>query len=203
MTPTPFPHAVFNDWFDLRLLQAAANEFPPLSQPGWRRFANEHESKWWWPNPAGRSSRDYFAELAGRAGELADLFDLPDLTMEMIGGGYHLIPPAGYLDVHSDFSRSPDTGRYRRLNVLTFLNHDWKDDDGGFLELWDAAGPVVRIAPEFGTTVAFVTSATSWHGHPKPTKRWRASLAAYFFTVEPPEGFEEQSTVWHPAGGGR
>ena len=28
-----------------------------------------------------------------------------------------------------------------------------------------------------------VTSSMSWHGHPKPCTRWRASLAAYFFTV--------------------
>jgi Rps23 Pro-64 3,4-dihydroxylase Tpa1-like proline 4-hydroxylase len=104
--------------------------------------------------------------------------------------------------VHSDFSRSPSTGRYRRVNVLTYLNHDWTDP-GGHLELWADDGPTVSVAPEFGTTVAFITSATSWHGHPKPADRWRASLAAYFFTDDPPPDFREQSTVWHPKRGGR
>lgn len=203
--PYPFPHMVIPaDVVDLDTLRAARNEMPPASDPRWRRYGNDHELKLEGPPPMwGPATSFYFDALADMAELFAAEFDLPELHMETIGGGYHLIPPGGYLDIHTDFSRSPDTGRYRRLNVLAYLNDAWTDNEGGHLELWDDNGPAVKITPEFGTIAAFVTSATSWHGHPTPTTRWRASLAAYFFTDTPPEGYMPQSTVWHPNGGRR
>jgi 2-oxoglutarate-Fe(II)-dependent oxygenase superfamily protein len=193
---------VRQDAFDRDLLQLAADEFPDPGDPRWRRYGNDHEMKMEGPPPMwGPSTVEYFNQLAAWAPALAEHFAIDGLTMETIGGGYHLIPPGGYLGIHTDFSRSPKTNNYRRLNVLTYLNLDWGDDDGGELELWDDERCVQSIRPEFGTTVAFVTSSTSWHGHPKPTRRWRASLAGYFFTVDPPPDFREQSTVWHPIGG--
>jgi hypothetical protein len=204
MIPTlhPFPHVILRDWFDHELLDGVAAEFPEPEGLGWQRFENEQERKLaGGPAMWGKQTRRYFDTLNGRRTEFADAFNLPGITMETIGGGFHLVPPGGYLDVHSDFSVSPSTRRFRRLNVLTFLNKQWADDDGGILELWDHEGPAVKVKPEFGTTVAFVTSATSWHGHPIPTSRFRASIAAYFFTVAPPPDFVDQSTVWHPNGG--
>lgn len=190
------------DVFDPDLLLACRLEMPDASDPRWRRYGDDHELKLEGP-PAmwGLSTIEYFNQLAEWAPVLSDHFSIDNLVMETIGGGFHLIPPGGYLGIHTDFSRSPQTSRYRRLNVLTYLNVEWGDDDGGDLELWDDEKCVQSIRPEFGTTVAFVTSSTSWHGHPKPTRRWRASLAGYFFTETPPSDFREQSTVWHPIGG--
>lgn len=197
MNTIPFPHTT-GSWFDPDLLAAVRGEVPSPHDPRWRRYDNPRERKLEGPRPmGGPSTRTYFDRLAGMADGLADQFGLPPLHMETTGGGYHLVPPGGYLEVHSDFSRSPESGRYRRLNVLTYLN-DWQEGDGGELELWDDHGPVERIPPTFGTTVAFVTSSGSWHGHPAPTRDWRVSLAAYFFTDGPPAGFVDQSTVWHP-----
>jgi hypothetical protein len=173
MIPTlhPFPHVILRDWFDHELLDGVAAEFPEPEGLGWQRFENEQERK-----------------LAGG----------PAMWGKQTRRYFDTLNGR---DVHSDFSVSPSTRRFRRLNVLTFLNKQWADDDGGILELWDHEGPAVKVKPEFGTTVAFVTSATSWHGHPEPTKRYRASIAAYFFTVAPPPDFVQQSTVWHPNGG--
>ena len=196
--PDPFPHAV-GVLFDNDELEAVLAEFPSADVSGWRRYGNDRELKLEGP-PAlwGDATRAYFDKLASLAPFLSEMTGIPDLTMETIGGGYHLIPPGGYLGVHTDFNRSPDSGLFRRLNVLTYLNHDWADDDGGFLELWDDAGIALTIAPEFGTTAIFETSDRSWHGHPEPTLRWRRSLAAYFFSPEQPDGYRaDHSTVWH------
>lgn len=200
----PFPHFVADEWFDRDLLRDVLTEFPDRLDAGWRECDNAHERKLGGgPDMWGPNTDEYFAELASRASELADVFDLPELHMEAVGGGYHLIEPDGFLDIHTDFSKSPATDRYRRLNVLTFLGIQWDESDGGALELWDDHRCVVEVLPEFGRTVAFVTSATSWHGHPNPTCRKRRSLAGYFFTDEQPADYVSQSTVWHPNGGQR
>lgn len=201
VTPEPFPHVVADGWWDTGLLREVAAEFPNPSAPGWRRYDSSAERKLEGPPGLwGRATRELF-ELIGSPDMaicLAEMFGTPGLQMETVGGGYHLIPPGGYLGIHTDFSRSPRTGRHRRLNLMVYLNEDWQDP-GGHLELWDADGPAVDVVPELSRTVVFETSSTSWHGHPKPAARERRSVAAYFFTDEPSPGYAgERSTVWHP-----
>jgi hypothetical protein len=199
VTEHPFPHVVSYDWWPERDLRAVLAEFPDVSAPGWKRYSNSTERKLEGPPGLwGPKTRAMFQAIEARIPELEDLFGIPGLKMETVGGGYHYIEPGGYLNIHSDFSISPHTGHYRRLNLLIYLNDDWTDP-GGHLELYDNDGPVVAIAPEFGRTVVFQTSATSWHGHPRHASRERRSIAAYFFTEEPPADYAgDQSTVWWP-----
>jgi hypothetical protein len=198
----PFPHMVVDDAWHPDLLARVLGEFPPDDDQRWRQFDNAEESKLeggehlWGP-----ATHELFAAVEGLIPALEHAFGIPGLSMELVGGGYHVIPVGGYLAVHTDFNRSPVTGLHRRLNLLVYLNEDWKPDDGGQLELWDDDGPSVSIAPEFNRTAVFATSDRSWHGHPEPTKRIRRSVAAYFYTAEAPDGYEgEHSTVWHPRG---
>jgi Rps23 Pro-64 3,4-dihydroxylase Tpa1-like proline 4-hydroxylase len=192
----PFPHIVIDWWFERELLEQINAEFPMAHHPNWRQYRKENEVKYeGGPSMWGDAACEYFDQLDQRTDELGEMFGLPGLSMELVGGGYHLIPPGGRLAMHADFNRSPDTHLFRRLNVLTYLNPEW-DEDGGVLKL--GANEDVEVIPEMGRTVIFATSSTSWHGHPVPTKkRWRKSVAAYFFSPDPPPGYEgETSTVW-------
>jgi Rps23 Pro-64 3,4-dihydroxylase Tpa1-like proline 4-hydroxylase len=194
----PFPHAVIDGWWGEALLERVAGEFPDHQDPRWRRYENSQERKLEGPPPMwGQATQELFAEIDERAADLERGFGIQGLSMETVGGGYHLIPPGGYLDVHADFNRSPQTGQFRRLNLLIYLNPGW-DDPGGHLELWGAAGREVDVVPEFNRTVVFETSSRSWHGHPRPAARWRKSVAAYFFTKTQPDGYRaDHSTVWY------
>lgn len=206
----PFPHLVADDVWDPDLLRMVLGEFPDESDQRWRRFGGDRELKLeGGPGMWGPATRELFEQIALMPAVLVPAFGMDGLglrpgaglSMETIGGGYHVIPVGGYLAVHTDFNRSPDTGLYRRLNLLIYLNEGWVDDDGGHLELWDDDGPSVRIAPEMNRTVVFATSDLSWHGHPVPTKRVRRSVAAYFYTDTAPDGYTTaHSTVWHPRG---
>lgn len=198
VTTTPFPHVVADNLWDADLLAAVAAEFPDPSVPGWRRFENGSERKLEGaPGLWGPRTRLLFQLIEERIPDLEAAFGIDGLRMETVGGGYHLIPPGGYLAVHADFNKSPRTGWFRRLNHLIYLNDGW-DDDGGCLELWDDAGPSVKVAPKMNRTVIFETSDRSWHGHPQAAQRWRKSVAAYFFTDTPPPGYSaEHSTLWH------
>jgi len=197
VTRDPFPHAVIDGWWDEFLLRRVLAEFPDPYDPAWLYYSNSQERKLEGP-PAmwGQSTRELFALIGEQAKDLGAAFGIDGLTMETVGGGYHCIEPGGYLAVHTDFNRSPDTGHYRRLNFLIYLNDDW-DDPGGHLELWSETERAADIAPELNRTVVFETSDHSWHGHPTPASRYRRSVAAYFFTEEPPPGYvEDHSTIW-------
>lgn len=196
----PFRHAVVDGWWDEELLAEVVAEFPDRDDPRWRRYQNARERKMEGPPSLwGDATRRLFSEMEERTPLLEAMFAIDGMHMETVGGGYHLIAPGGLLDIHTDFNRSPRTQRFRRLNLLVYLNAGW-DDEGGQLEMWDESGCVKRVAPEWNRTVVFESSSSSWHGHPHPASRWRRSVAAYFFSDEPPAGFAgEQSTVWHPA----
>ncbi len=196
----PFPHVVDDDLWEDEYLKDVIAEFPSPKDRRWRRYGNGQERKFegplemWGPHTIGM-----FEEIEQMAPDLERAFGIEGLQMETVGGGYHLIPPGGYLARHADFNVSPFTGHFRRLNFLVYLNMNWRDQ-GGKLELGAPDDPTfVEYAPTFNRTVVFETSDTSWHGHPVPTNRWRFSVAAYFYTEEPPAGFtSEHSTVWFP-----
>lgn len=197
----PFPHLQADGLWNPDLLDEVLDEFPAPHAPGWRAFRNSTERKLEGSDPRmwGPKTLDLMRGMSKQAPGLQKAFDTPPLTMELVGGGYHLIEPGGYLAMHADFSRSPQTGLYRWLNMLVYLNHDWHPDEGGHLELWDDDGPAVQVAPEFNRTVVFRTSGSSWHGHPVPNTRPRRSVAAYFYAQEPPPGYVgDHSTRWHP-----
>jgi hypothetical protein len=125
---------------------------------------------------------EFLAELSGIENLLADPY--------LEGGGLHQISAGGKLGVHVDFNRHTRLQLDRRLNLLLYLNHDWCDEWGGQLELWDAAmtKPVRRIAPIFNRCVIFNTTDTSYHGHPDPLAcppdDTRRSIALYYYTAD-------------------
>lgn len=193
--PEPFPHLIVDGHWNPGLLHDVIAEFPPPTDPRWKKYRNSNEGKYEGPPYMwGEYTRDLFDQFAKLTDTLSLAFGIPDLSMETIGGGYHLIPPGGRLAMHTDFNRSPDTDLYRRLNLLVFLNTDW-DEDGG--RLWLGADGAVGVAPEFNRMVVFETSDRSWHGHPVSNQRWRFSVAAYFFSPDPPPGYhDDHSTRW-------
>jgi hypothetical protein len=204
VTLEPFWHTVIDGFFGPDLLRDVVAEIPSVEDPRWHHYDNSREGKFeGGPAMWGPATHELATVIASGpfAAMLTDLTGIEGLSCEFEGGGYHLIPPGGRLAVHADFNRSPSTYRYRRLNVLIYLNENWTDADGGLLELWDANGPAVEILPVFDRMVIFKTSSTSFHGHPVPLPgpRNRCSFAAYFFTETPSDEYtgQDHSTVFH------
>lgn len=190
----PFPHVVLDDFIPLPTLDAVLEEFPGPAEIKWHSFDRSHEKKLANPRPAqmGANTRHLLAELNSGA-FLAFLETLtgiqgliPDPHFE--GGGLHQITPGGYLNVHVDFSHHKRWKLDRRLNVLLYLNKDWKEEYGGQLELWsrDMKTREKRVLPVYNRLVVFSTTEHSWHGHPEPLTcppGWtRKSLALYYYT---------------------
>lgn len=193
----PFPHAVVDGYWDQDVLKAVREEVGLIDVSHCRQYDNDRENKFDAPADLfGPQTSVLFDGIRALTPVLSEAFGVPDLTMEE-NSGCHLIPPGGYLDVHTDWNRSQVTKLYRRLNVLVYLNEGWTDE-GGRLHLEGVEPPQeIRIAPEFNRTVVLEASDRAWHGHPLPADRWRYSAAGYFSSPEPPAGYtHEHDTLW-------
>jgi len=124
----------------------------------------------------------------------------------LFGGGLHQSIKGAFLNVHVDYNIHPTTNYHRRLNVIVYMNKDWKDEYEGHLELWEINNEnkkmLERIAPKFNRCVIFETNEISFHGHPKklntPSNINRKSLATYYYTATRPkeEVAGEHNTIY-------
>ena len=114
---------------------------------------------------------------------------------DLFGGGLHQSIAGAFLNVHVDYNIHPKTKFHRRLNVLVYMNKNWKEEYEGNLELWDFSNNnkilLAKYPPLLNTCVIFETNEVSFHGHPKPLKTPanvnRKSIATYYYTQTRPE----------------
>lgn len=207
---SPFPHIVLDDVFPAEWLHALLEEFPRPDAEDWKRYdrATEKKLESQSEDRLGPRTRNMIAQLNSSAfllflEQLSGIEGLiPDPHLE--GGGLHQIESGGRLAVHADFSRNWKLKVERRLNVLVYLNEDWEESYGGYLELWDRSMTRAeeRILPLFNRCVIFNTDSTAYHGHPDPLTcpedRTRKSLALYYYTVGRPKEKRSfsHSTLW-------
>lgn len=106
-----------------------------------------------------------------------------------VGGGFHEIGAGGKLGIHADFRINNKLHVSRRMNVIVYLNENWRDEYSGSLELWsrDMKRRVKSVAPLWNRCVIFNTDADSYHGHPDPLTTpdgvLRRSVALYYYTA--------------------
>jgi len=133
-------------------------------------------------------SEPFVARLRVLTG-IQDLFGDPNF----FGGGIAEMGPGGYLKSHRDFNIHSDTGQYRRLNLLVYVNPEWRKDWGGGIRLWNEQNRVklAEFFGEAGDAVLFETSEISYHEVPPIATHCpapRRSLALYYFSNNWPEG---------------
>ena len=99
----------------------------------------------------------------------------------------HQMQDGGFFAPHLDFQQHPSTHLDNRVVLITFLSANWRDQNGGMLELWgeDEERCEVSILPNFGRTVLFLQTPKSVHGVTQvcaPPGSARRSLAAYYYS---------------------
>jgi hypothetical protein len=176
------------------VLSEVLNEFPAPEEVNWGMFKNPVEKKLALNNETqmGDVTRLLLYELNSSmlVGFLEQLTGIEGLIPDPYfwGGGLHQITRGGYLKVHADFNRYSKLRLDRRLNLLLYLNRDWKEEYGGHLELWNEQMTTCerKILPIFNRCVVFSTTDYSYHGHPDPLncpeQQTRKSLALYYYT---------------------
>jgi len=195
---SPFPHIVLDDVLRPDALEATYAEFDAIGEDTWRSYVHVNERKYantdsstWGPVlqdvTEALASERFVAFLGALTG-----FDglIPDLTLD--GGGLHRSLPGGHLNVHADFTAHHVHQNWRRrVNLLLYLNREWRPEWGGHLELWDTDMErcEATVAPRGNRMLLFTTAEDAYHGHPDPLAcppgTARQSLALYYFTEDP------------------
>lgn len=192
----PYPHVVVDDFLDPAVASRAAAEFAHPDLP-WKHYHHVNEKKRVASelDRLGPTCRAVIEALHAPPflAALASLTGVPGLVgdPELDGAGLHETLAGGFLNVHADhLAHAKRTTWSRRVNLLLFLNADWRNEWAGQLELWDAGAQrcAQRIAPVLNRCVIFSTTPTSFHGVPEgvacPAGTSRKSIAVYYFRDE-------------------
>ncbi len=193
----PFAHIVLDDFITPDVAKDAHDRFPKPDSGEWIQYKHVNEKKLGKRDRASipdihlaiidelnsRRFVEWLSELTGIERLIAD--------HSLEGGGLHQIERGGFLNIHADFTAHQHQKNWaRRVNVLLYLNDNWKEDYGGHLELWtrDMSKCDKKILPVLNRCVIFNTDFDSYHGHPHPLNTpegvTRKSIALYYFTEE-------------------
>ena len=191
----PFPHIVLDDFLDDLSINCLRHEFRNLDENGWLHYRhfNAHLSAF----PHRKSFSDGTQKIIELFSSQEFIQWLEVLTgikglrsdPEIEGGGFVSAPRAGFLNMHADFTVHPHRPNWRRrVNLLLYLNEDWKPGFGGELQLWDQKmqNCEQKILPLLNRCVIFNTDENSFHGYPDPiccpAGESRKNLALYYYT---------------------
>jgi hypothetical protein len=195
---SPFPHLSVDGLFAQDLLDRAIAELPTMAR--WAKYDTAHERKVVCSDvrnfgPAAETlvhalNSAPFVRFLERLTGIQGLIPDPHLH----AAGYMKVPPGGFLALHYDFSTQEELRLDRRVNVLLYLNRDWRTEWGGQLELHPNGRidgdphKVVEIEPLFNRLVIFNTPH-ALHGHRRPVAcppdRARLCLSWYYYTAPP------------------
>lgn len=199
----PFKHVVVENFFEPSFARRLLEEFPSFDP---KLAMNEHGGI------GGKAVNTKIREISPAYKELYEaissqpfldlisrLSGIPDLILDpkLFGGGTHDNRHGQELDAHVDFNYDEAQQLHRRLNLIVYLNEDWKTEWGGAIEIHSnprdpATNRIRAYDPLFNRCVMFETNEYSWHGFPKinlpPDKRHlsRKSISIYLYTKDRP-----------------
>ena len=207
----PCPHILLENLIDPAEAAEMAAEFPRPTSDAWTQYKHANENK------LGMPKRELFPPTIGAVTDelnspefvawVSEVTGIPNLIADPMleGGGLHQSGPGGYLNVHTDFSMHHfHKNWHRRVNLILYLNPDWREEWGGAIELWERSPHnkmtrcAAKYAPLLNRALIFTTDEKSLHGFPDPLTcpegESRKSLALYYYTVEPEGKMTAHST---------
>jgi len=209
----PFPHIVIDDFLPAEVAEYCLSHFPKDLDPDGQEFDRDQErfKRSYQPDFLearlrtlfyGFNSRPFIRlieNISGIKGLIPDPY--------FLGGGFHEIRNGGHLSMHADFNHHKPMNLERRINLLIYLNKDWRAEYGGQLELWrtDMSEKVQEIVPVFNRAAMFTTTENSMHGNPQvvahPAGVTRKSIALYYYTSTWSDMRESKTTQFRPRPG--
>lgn len=210
----PFKHVVIDDFFSENFCQSILDDFPDFDE----KLATDENG-----NIGGKAVHEHVSDLSDHYKQLDIMVqskeflnlvekftDIKGLKYDphYFGGGTHNNLHGQDLDPHVDFTHHPISGHHRRMNLIVYLNKEWKKEWGGNIELHKnprldpVHDDIISVEPLFNRAVIFETNNISWHGFPRinlPDDKKnlsRKSFALYYYTDNRDEPIKPHSTIY-------
>ena len=187
------PHIVIDEFLNEDLAQRAESEFPPIGDARWNYNFHFNEKKLGY-------NLDY--ELPPSVKSLVEALSskpfvryLEKLTkIDCLVPDYnhstamHYALAGGFINLHMDPNVHVSNHHLeRRVNLLLYLNGNWKESFGGELQIWDSdvTKCYKKVLPAFNRCIIFDTKKVM-HGFPDPITcpkdDGRKAIVMYYFT---------------------
>jgi hypothetical protein len=119
------------------------------------------------------------------------------------GGGLHQGKKNSFLDMHLDFNYHPLNKKwYRELNLLLYLNKDWKPEYKGHLKIKDLrTNEEASIEVPFNRMIIQQCAPYTLHGYDMtnfPEGKFRTSIATYAYQLHNRFMEKPRTTDWFP-----
>lgn len=188
----PYCNVVIDDFFSEETAKLLQENFPKVDSTWhsyWNPIEKKHACNNFDNNPVYKNlflymQTDEFVDIIKQTTGIGNLESDPTLH----GAGVHFHPNGGKLDMHLDYSLHPILNKERRVNLIIYMNKDWKDSYNGELQLWNKefTHPAKRVYPLFNRAILFQTNDVSYHGMPTmiacPEGEGRKSIAIYYIS---------------------
>lgn len=208
----PFHYIGLDDFLPLEIAEKVREEALSMGEKRPEHMSpQEHLKTSYNPDTLPTYSRTLFSALNAPPflAFLEQMTGIPNLIPDpyFIGAGIHRTNNGGFLGIHADFNMHKRMYLERRLNVLIYLNPDWKPEYGGSFEVWtpDMKEKVAAYSPSMNRMCCFSTSSDSYHGNPEPINhpdgQPRLSIALYYYTATWSEDRIAHSTLFRPRPG--
>ena len=190
----PFNYLIIDNFLDTSFANKLEKEIPNYNDEMWHEYNNPIEFKKLTNNWNHFKSNTYniFSYLTSEkfSKELETNLKIRNIINDpgLHGGGIHIHKNGGKLNPHLDYFIHPKNNCIRKLNLLIYLNKNWKESYGGHLGFWEKkkGGLILKkeILPKFNRAVIFDTSKNSWHGLSREVKSknkiYRKHFAVYY-----------------------
>jgi Rps23 Pro-64 3,4-dihydroxylase Tpa1-like proline 4-hydroxylase len=203
----PFPLVIIDNFLEESFADKLLSEFPVIDKMDRSKdyvFGDKREQAKF--ESAGPNSQAYYDFLmSDEFAQVVSTISGETLFMDphFHGGGFHQSGDGGFLDTHVDFNIHPEHKDWLRvLNILLYLNKDWKPEyDGNLLVRTDPKNEPRAVAPLFNRCVMMWTSDITFHGFRKmslPAGVSRKSIAGYAYKIVDPNEVKARTTSWEP-----
>jgi hypothetical protein len=200
----PFPYLIIDNFCEQEKLESLYSKIPELNNKSRDyMFANNKFEKSNY-RELGSEFDELYTELSSdRMNHFLSFISNEEVFVDPVnhGGGLHQGKKNSFLDMHLDFNYHPlHKNWYRNMNLLLYLNKNWKPEYKGHLKLVDLrSGEEKELEVPFNRLIIQQTRAYTLHGYEMtsfPEKVYRTSVATYAYTIHQHHIEKPRTTDW-------